>query len=150
MLQMRSLALLTVFGLFSSVLTVSHHSSFDQFIGIALAQKKETAPIADPGPAISAYGADIITLDGSKSFDRDGDPIIKYHWGTPCCCPVNQPSLFVGPTGETSCNAEGKTITVQIPNVEQPTDYQVDLTVSDGKFSSNPPAALIIHALPVE
>jgi hypothetical protein len=145
MLQMGTLALLAILSLFSSMVVVPHLINYNQFVVIALTPRKETAPIADPGPDITAHGADIITLDGSKSFDRDGDPIVKYHWSS--CYGYE---LFVDQTGLISCNAEGKTVTVQVPSVKQTTDFGVDLTVSDGKFNSNPPAHLTIHALPAK
>ncbi|HEY7080513.1 MAG TPA: hypothetical protein VH500_12475, partial [Nitrososphaeraceae archaeon] len=59
--------------------------------------------------------------------------------------------LFVGSTSDSiGHSAEGKTVTVQIPNVNAPKDYTVELTVSDGKFESNPPASLTLHVQPVQ
>jgi hypothetical protein len=141
---MSTVTLLAALGVFSSLLAIPYNINYNQFVGIALAQHRETAPIADPGPDITVHGTDIVTLDGSKSFDRDGDPITKYHWSS--CFGY---SLFVGPNGEKQCETDGKTVTVQIPNVKQQTDFKVELTVSDGKFNSDPPAPLTIHALPV-
>lgn len=72
------------------------HAVFDHynaFLNIALA-KQETAPIANPGPDRTVHAADIITLDVSKSLDRDGDPITKYQWEEHGCCN----HLFVGST----------------------------------------------------
>jgi hypothetical protein len=110
-----------------------------------LGVKKETAPIADAGPDQTVHGADIVTLDGSKSYDPDGDQIIKYHWvgnqNAPC-------GIFVGP-GSQLCSADGKKITVEIPNVKVPTDISFDLTVGDGKYDSNPPSVVTLHALPL-
>jgi hypothetical protein len=133
-----------VLMLFSSVLLLSLPKNSHYDTQIALAQS-ETAPIANPGPDRTVHATDIITLDGSRSFDRDGDPIIKYHWeeqGWPHKIFVSSTATFFG------MNAEGKTVTVQIPNVNVPTDFRVSLTVSDGKYNSNPPAILTLHALP--
>ena len=40
------------------------------------------APIADPGGPYAARPGDIITLDGSDSYDPDGDPILGWDWDT--------------------------------------------------------------------
>lgn len=136
---------MVVLMLFSFVIVASTSISSHYNTHTALAQS-ETAPIADPGPDRTVHATDIITLDGSKSFDRDGDPIIKYHWEA-----RGFQKLFVGSTSTLfGLGAEGKTVTVQIPNVNVPTDFPISLTVSDGKYNSNPPAILTLHALPNE
>jgi hypothetical protein len=128
---------------FVLVLSIPRNSHYEAHIALA---QSETAPIANPGPDRTVHATDIITLDGNRSFDRDGDPIIKYHWEVSW-----PPKLFVGSTANFyGMSAEGKTVTVQIPNVNVPTDFRIALTVSDGKYNSNPPAILTLHALPNE
>jgi hypothetical protein len=40
----------------------------------------QTPPVADPNGPYEAYVGEVILLDGSGSFDPDGDPIIMYTW----------------------------------------------------------------------
>jgi hypothetical protein len=149
-LQIKIELIIIVLTVLSSVLimlSITDNYHYGLFAQIALAQS-ETAPIANPGPDRTVHAADIITLDGSRSFDRDGDPIIKYHWDAQYSFPPLH--LFVGSNVNIlGSTAEGKTVTVQIPNVNVPTDFRVSLTVSDGKYNSNPPAVLTLHALPI-
>ena len=64
------------------LVTFSIIYNYDCFVPPVLAQQ-ETAPVANAGADQIVHANDIITLNGSKSFDPDGDTIINYHWEGP-------------------------------------------------------------------
>ena len=48
-----------------------------------------------------------------------------------------------------SYSADGKIVTVEIPNMKTPSDFYLELTVGDGKFDSST-SRITLHALPLE
>jgi len=82
-----------------------------------------TPPVANPGPNATVAVPRIYTLDGSKSFDVDGDPL-SFFW-----------SLISVPTGSTavlsSSSAIKPTLTLDLPGT-----YVAQLLVDDGKVDS--------------
>jgi len=67
-----------------------------------------TAPIANAGPNQVVSRGSLVSLDGSRSFDPDGDRIISYSWvqtsGTPVTLTGANTATptFTAPTGATS------------------------------------------------
>ncbi len=88
--------------------------------------KVETAPIADAGPDQTAISGSIVTLNGSGSFDPDGDNITDYTWnqwdGPPIVLPEASP----------------QSPSFGAPSVESPQNITFRLTVSDSKTESAP------------
>lgn len=91
---------------------------------------KNTLPVASAGSDLAAEAGQSILLDGSASFDADGDSL-SYQW-----------ALLTRPNGSnsqlsdaTSANPTLKTDVVG--------DYVVQLVVSDGKGNSLPDTVLI-------
>ncbi len=84
-----------------------------------------THPVADAGPGQNAAVGDTVTLDGSGSFDVDGDPL-TYVW-----------SIISKPAGSTATldapNAVNPTFEVDLPG-----EYVLQLVVSDGMVDSAP------------
>ncbi len=77
-----------------------------------------------------------VTLDGSASSDRDGDPL-TYRWSQP-------PGQTVALESTT-----GPTTSFLAPVVVTSTPLQFVLVVSDGTFDSDPPASVTVTVHPV-
>jgi hypothetical protein len=83
-----------------------------------------TRPVADPGPSQTVMRGDTVMLDGSGSYDDDGDPL-TYHW--------------------TLEKPEGSDAVLSDQNAIMPTfvadvagEYTATLIVNDGKIDSWP------------
>jgi hypothetical protein len=79
------------------------------------------APIANAGVDKTVYDNTTVTLDGSQSFDPDGDPL-TYKW--------------TAPTGITLSSATAIKPTFTVPKVTQNTPYTFTLVVNDGMADS--------------
>ena len=84
-------------------------------------------PVADAGSGGEVEEGEIFTLDGSGSFDPDGDALI-FHW--------NLPELLKG-------SIQSAALSTTAPQVEKDTVFPVVLTVSDGEATSLPDTAFI-------
>lgn len=92
-----------------------------------------TPPVASAGEAIHAVTLVPLFLDGSASFDPDGDEI-TFHW-----------TLAELPTGSTASIADASRPNPQfIPDLPGP--YVFELVVNDGQQAS-PPARVTVSAL---
>lgn len=83
-----------------------------------------TAPVADAGPSRYA-GRDPIRMDGTGSFDPDGDPIIGYEWFQ-----VDGPEIVISDDDTATPTISGFSQNVFIQTVE------IGLVVSDGRLES--------------
>ena len=89
------------------------------------------APIANAGPDLgSVIPGTSITLNGSASFDPNGDPL-TYSW-TLLTKPAGSAAVLANPT------SVSPTFTVDLAG-----DYEVQLIVNDGTVSSVPDSAII-------
>ena len=92
-----------------------------------------TAPVADAGPAQTRDHGQSIVLDGSKSFDADGDPL-TYQW-----------SLIGRPAGSgavlTNASAVNPSVFLDLPG-----NYVAQLIVNDGIANSAPSTVAITGA----
>lgn len=91
----------------------------------------EKPPIADAGPDREAKGGAIVTLDGSKSSDPNGDSL-TFAWKQTAGPPV---SLV---------DAAGATTSFVAPNADSGAKLTFELTVSDGTFSATDTVAVSI------
>jgi PKD repeat protein len=81
-------------------------------------------PIANAGEDINAYLGALVTLNGSASYDPNGDAIVEYHW-----------VIELAPAGSNAVLNASDTVTpTLLPDVTG--DYVVSLTVSDGQLTS--------------
>ena len=91
-----------------------------------------TLPVAHAGTDQTVMVGDLVQLDGSQSSDADGDAL-TYSW-----------SMESRPAGSTatlsSTSVVNPTFTADLQG-----DYVVELTVSDGKASSDP-ASVVVHS----
>ncbi|MCU8424966.1 PKD domain-containing protein [Vibrio vulnificus] len=91
---------------------------------------KNTLPVASAGTDLAAEAGQSILLDGSASFDADGDSL-SYQW-----------ALLTRPTGSaaqlTDAVSANPTLKTDVVG-----DYVVQLVVSDGKGNSLPDTVLI-------
>lgn len=77
-------------------------------------------PVAVAGQDINVYLGGLVTLDGSASYDPEGDPIVAYNW-----------AVELVPAGSNATlTATDTVMTTFSPDVVG--DYVVSLTVSDG------------------
>jgi hypothetical protein len=84
-----------------------------------------SAPIADPGPPLAAQVGETIVLDGSDSFDPDGDNL-RFTW-----------TLTEKPSASTAVLNNRTTATPSF-RLDLPGNYAAQLVVSDGSLSSSP------------
>jgi hypothetical protein len=95
-------------------------------------KERNTAPIAEPGDDRTATAGDAVALDGSGSWDDDGDPLI-FRWYL-----VSKP---LGSSAELSDAAAIKPVfTPDLPGL-----YLVELIVSDGQ-SDSPAQTVLVTA----
>jgi len=96
----------------------------------------ETPPLAIAGPNQTIVSGTTARLNGSGSFDLDGDRIIKYNWSGP---DHGFNTLILNTTSPTP--------SFVAPPVKTPTDLTFTLTVNDGKHDSMP-AHAVVHVIP--
>jgi len=102
---------------------------------VIIATLPNVAPTANAGPDQSVVTGSTVLLDGTGSFDPDGDPI-TYQW-----------QILSGP--------EGSTASLDYPSSVTPTfiadevgQYTILLTVNDGELDSLPDDVIVISAIP--
>jgi len=92
---------------------------------------QNSRPVAQPGPDQTAHVTDTLTLDGSKSYDVDGD-MLSFKW-----------SFLIKPAGSmtnlSDPSAIRPTFTVDLPGA-----YILQLITSDGKLSSDPATMSVV------
>lgn len=84
-----------------------------------------SAPIAVAGPDQTVFVGDVVTLDGSTSFDVDGDAL-TYRW-----------TLIQTPVGSSAALTGASTATPSF-TADRAGSYQARLVVSDGTLDSAP------------
>ena len=88
------------------------------------------APVADAGPDLADEIAATVLLDGSGSFDANGDPL-SFDW-----------SLISLPGGSTATLSDAtSTVASFVPDL--PGQYVAQLIVNDGQLNSAPDTALV-------
>src|SRR5690606_31618405 len=89
-------------------------------------QKTNQPPVANAGPDQQARVNETVYLDGSGSYDADGDPILGWNW------------YFVSkPPGSTAEIINAHTSAPSfVPDIAG--EYVVELVVSDGELDSEP------------
>src|SRR5690606_36407589 len=100
-------------------------------------QPTNQPPVANAGPDQQARVNETVYLDGSGSYDPDGDPILGWNW------------YFVSkPPGSTAEIINAHTSTPSfVPDIGG--EYVVELVVSDGELESQP-AQVTIYVTPVD
>lgn len=87
-----------------------------------------TAPIADAGEDIITSSGSEVILDGSGSFDPNGDDV-TYSWTAPADITLDDPTAM--------------TPVFIAPEVSEETEYAFSLIVSDGSFFSDPDEVIV-------
>ena len=96
-----------------------------------------TKPIANAGPdQTGVFVGSMTTLDGTASYNPDGDPISSYSW-----------SLVSAPAGSTAALAGANTATPTLVP-DKPGAYVAQLIVSDGVQNSDPATVTITAVVP--
>ncbi|GAB1061323.1 PKD domain-containing protein [Shewanella algae] len=102
---------------------VVNNGEYDSFPDRIIVSDTVAVPSANAGPDRAASVGQDVTLDGSGSFDPDGDPL-SFHW-----------VLSRKPNGSTALLARSETpFALLTPDVDG--EYEIELTVSDGSNSS--------------
>ncbi len=96
---------------------------------------RNTRPVADAGDDQNRNVGDTVALDGTGSFDADGDPL-SYQW-----------SFTSRPAGSTATIANPALPTTSFV-ADRPGMYVVQLVVNDGQFDSLPDTATITIIVP--
>lgn len=91
----------------------------------SLAVPVDTAPVADAGPPQTVPVLTVVTLDGSRSSDANGDPL-TYQW-----------TLVQSPSGSTAQLVNPTSVQPTI-TIDKPGNYVVQLVVSDGILFGSP------------
>jgi hypothetical protein len=94
-------------------------------VTVEVAARPNTQPVADAGPDVTSAGRCSVLLDGGRSLDSDGDPLI-YLWSVAAAPPGSHAWLS---------NTESRTTRFF---ADHPGDYEVELTVHDGQVASSP------------
>ncbi|WP_152207911.1 PKD domain-containing protein [Marinobacter changyiensis] len=98
--------------------------AFD-YIPMGVVPQSNTPPVADAGDDRSVFINSSVELDGSRSSDRDGDPL-TYAW-----------TLIDKPAGSTAELIDPTTVRPSL-EIDWPGIYLAELSVSDGLFNSLP------------
>ena len=104
-----------------TALFVTGESDMSEMVSATIAPA--TAPVADAGDDFTAVSGEEVTLDGSGSYDINGD-LLSYNWTAPAGI-------------ELSNNAISSPV-FTAPQVTDETQYTFSLVVSDGTFFSDP------------
>jgi chitinase len=107
-----------------------------QVPAIEAALAANTAPVANAGPNQTVNATDEVTLDGSGSFDPNGD-VITYAW-----------TLSSKPEGSTATLTGATTVSPTF-TADLDGSYVVSLVVSDGTLTSAPDTVTVLATLPV-
>ena len=94
-------------------------------------------PIADAGLDQTVVAGNVAILDGSASYDPDGDPL-TYYW-----------SIDSQPQGASATLSEADTIAASL-TTDMPGEYIVQLIVNDGNVASDPDSTTITAQTPQE
>lgn len=109
---------------------IVNNGEYDSAPDVVVISDTDSAPVANAGPDKAARIGQDVTLNGSASFDPDGDPL-NYAW-----------TLSSQPMGSSAVLARvSSPFAVLTPDVEG--DYKVDLVVSDGNSSSKVDSVVI-------
>ncbi|HXT83323.1 MAG TPA: hypothetical protein VN704_03170 [Verrucomicrobiae bacterium] len=95
-----------------------------------------TAPIAIAGPDQTVHPGDLVTLDGTKSYDINGVKITNYFWNKYNNFDTNKTGPEVALSFDHS--KPGITYFVVPPTIQYPVKYTFELTVNQSNVSSAP------------
>jgi cadherin-like protein/surface protein with Ig-like domain/K319-like protein/FG-GAP repeat protein/PKD domain-containing protein/VCBS repeat protein len=109
-------------GLYEASLVVSD-GTVDSEVDTVSISTVNVAPVADAGADQAVYVGDTVMLDGSTSFDVDGDSL-SYSW-----------SLTAVPTGSSAALDDPTSVTPTF-SVDIPGTYEASLVVNDGLLDS--------------
>jgi hypothetical protein len=87
-------------------------------------------PVANAGPNQTVFVGNTVQLDGSGSFDADGDPL-TYHWS------------FASVPAGSAATLSSSTAVKPTFTADKPGSYVVQLVVNDGKVNSTPATVTI-------
>ena len=107
------------------VFTFPKHPKSPEEVSITYYPEFGTKPVASSGLEQTVLVGDVVTLDGSESYDLDGDEL-SYHWTAPAGIELSD-STSVKPRFST----------------ETPGEYRITLVVNDGRRDSQPDEVLI-------
>ncbi|MGD2086822.1 MAG: SBBP repeat-containing protein [Candidatus Aminicenantes bacterium] len=103
---------------------MGHQSGRDAFIA-KLSYPINEPPVADAGTDVSCVQGDTVQLDGSGSYDPDGDPL-TYSW-----------VIESKPNGSNAVLSDGNKVAPSL-ETDLPGDYVIKLVVNDGTVDSDP------------
>jgi len=105
-----------------------YDGTFTEEGAIFLYDNLNTAPSADAGSVIDAFPGDTVVLDGTSSFDLDGDNLVSYFWTRTDT--NGHPITFLGSTTP-------QPSFVILNNVPVGTVFTFNLIVNDGSLDSS-------------
>lgn len=117
-------------GEYELTLTVDDGALDDQDTVIVTVEAPNGTPIADAGSDQAVATGDTVQLNGSGSFDPEGD-VLKFAW-----------ELVAKPTGSSASLTDPKSALPRFV-ADQPGAYEIELVVDDGTESSAPDSVRI-------
>ncbi|GLI39917.1 VCBS repeat-containing protein [Geobacter hydrogenophilus] len=122
-------------GAYEIKLTVSNEYATGVPQTLLIQARQNIAPVANAGPDQSVPPGAMVTLDGSASYDTDGDPL-TFAWAFQSC-PKN-----ICPTLENSFNTNPSFIAAL------PGTYVLSLTVGDGSYLTTTDTVQVTSSAP--
>jgi fibro-slime domain-containing protein len=110
---------------------VVNDGSLDSDPDTVIITSPNTTPVADAGDNAVLTLGNPINLDGSGSYDADGDPL-TYSW-----------SLISSPAGSSASLNNTDSVTPTLENIDSFGDYIVQLMVNDGSVDSAPDTVIL-------
>lgn len=101
------------------------------FVRISLRKENSTRPVANAGIDSTAAPGTQVNLDGSMSYDKDGN-FLSYRWFQ-----ASGPKISLN-------SADQERAHFYAPQVSENTSYAFNLVVSDGKFESEPDQVVVL------
>ncbi len=122
-------------GSYSATLVVNDGNSDSAPDTVIITAETDDPPVADAGPDQDVAAGALVNLDGSASFDPEGQPL-TYAW------------TMASKPGGSNASLAGATTATPSFTADLDGSYTITLVVNDGVFDSAPDSVLVIATSP--